>query len=488
MMRTTDLDTLVTDALGGRVPWRLIAAASGATSCEVAQVTDSTRGVAPGALFVCVVGQQHDGHEFAAVAVEAGAVAVVVQRALDVAVPQIVVADSRRALGLLCAAQAGWPSHRLEAVGVTGTNGKTSTSHLLAHILGHAGRQTSVRGTLTGTLTTPEAPELQQWFAQRVEAGDRHVVMEVSSHALELQRVAGTRFALGVFTNLGHDHLDFHGTQERYFAAKASLFTPEYCAAAVVNRDDVHGRLLADVTAVPVTTFGLDDISDVRVDRFGHQYRWRDQLVTVPLGGEFHVMNSLASATAAAVLGVDEAVVAEALGVAPTVRGRFEVIDREDGPTVVVDFAHTPEGLEQVLRAARRLTGAGRLIVVFGCGGDRDAPKRPRMGAVAAGLADTVILTSDNPRSEDPLAIMEAIRRGVDEVDPSRLGLMEPDRRRAIAAALGAACSGDVIVVAGKGHETTQTIGDLVVPFDDAAVVAELLGATRAQRSPEGAR
>lgn len=490
MSGTADLASLVREALNGRLTWHWAHGVAQETEprADVTQITASTRGVVAGALFVCLVGRQHDGHDFAEAAVSAGAVALVTSRPLAVPVPQVVVADTRRALGFLCAARLGWPSKHLQVVGITGTNGKTSTAHLVGHLLRHAGRPTSVRGTLTGALTTPEAPELQQWLADRVQAGDRSVVMEVSSHALELERVAGTHFAMGVFTNLGHDHLDFHHTPERYFAAKAALFRPDRCAVGVVNRDDVHGRLLADAADIPMVTFGLDDVTDVHVDRHHHEYRWRGHRVRVPLGGDFHLMNSLASLTAAVTAGVDESTAVDALATVSPVPGRFQVIDQAGCPTVVVDFAHTPDGLEQVLTTARRLNRGGRLIVVFGCGGDRDAPKRPLMGAVAARLADAVILTSDNPRSEDPETIIGAIRQGADEVDPHRVIFVDPDRRRALAFAIAEAKQGDVIVVAGKGHESTQTVGDRVLPFDDVVVAHELLTAPRSAERTESAR
>lgn len=477
-MTTLDLTALVTDACEGRVRWRLVwpGSSDDPNSVEVRGVTASTHEVEPGWLFVCISGQRHDGHDFAAEAVARGAVAVVVERTVAVPVPRVEVNDSRVALGLLAAALQGWPSRHLDVVGVTGTNGKTSTAHLLAHILSSSHRSCQVRGTLEGALTTPEAPQLQRWLAERHLAGDRAAVVEVSSHALQLERVAGTQFRVGVFTNLGRDHLDFHGTPERYFAAKAKLFEKGRCVTGVVNRDDVHGQLLTHAAEIPMVTFGLDDADGVEVNRFEHRYTWRGHPVRVPLGGQFHVMNSLAALTAASVLGVDEAEAADALASAGVIRGRFEVVDLPDSPTVVVDFAHTPDGLEQVLRAARAMVGAGRLTVVFGCGGDRDAAKRPAMGAVAARWADSVILTSDNPRSEDPVAIVDAIRGGAEQAHRSRPVAVELDRRLAIRAAVHGAAPGDVVVVAGKGHETVQLVGSQSLPFDDVAVVREALG------------
>lgn len=477
-MTSVDLAALAADACDGRLTWRLVwpDTWTGPSSVAVCGVTASTHEVEPGFVFVCIAGQRHDGHDFAAEAIARGAVGVVTGRPLAVSVPRLEVDDTRVALGLLAAAQRGWPSRLIDVVGITGTNGKTSTAHLVAHILSSTARPCQVRGTLEGALTTPEAPDLQRWLAERHLAGDAAAVVEVSSHALHLERVAGTRFAVGVFTNLGRDHLDFHGTPERYFAAKAKLFDKGRCATGVVNRDDVHGRLLAHAADIPMVTFGLDDVDDVVVDRFEHRYSWRGHDVRVPLGGQFHVMNSLAALTAASVLGVDEAEAAASLASMGAIRGRFEVIEVPDAPTVVVDFAHTPDGLEQVLRAARAMVGAGRLTVVFGCGGDRDAPKRPVMGEVAARLADVVVLTSDNPRSEDPEAIIEAIRRGAVDAHPACPVWVEVDRREAVRTAVHGARPGDVVVVAGKGHETVQVVGGELLPFDDIAVAREALG------------
>jgi UDP-N-acetylmuramoyl-L-alanyl-D-glutamate--2,6-diaminopimelate ligase len=426
-------------------------------------------------VFCCLPGGQRDGHDFAGTAVAAGAVALVVERRLPLDVPQIVVGDARSATGHLAAALHGHPGRSLELIGVTGTNGKTTTSHLIAAILTSAGRRTEVIGTLTGVHTTPEAPDLQAQLARHRDAGGDAVVMEVSSHALALRRVVGCHFAVGVFTNLGRDHLDFHGTMERYFAAKALLFEPELTAAGVTNIDDVHGRLLADTAPVPMTGFSLRDARDLEVSPTSVSFTWRGRAVRVGLGGTFNAMNALAAATAASVLGIDDDTIAAGLRAAPPVPGRFESITAADGRTVVVDYAHTPDGLREVLGAVRQSVSSGRVLVVFGCGGDRDREKRPEMGAVAAELADGVIVTSDNPRSEDPVAIITSILDGVPAEYRHRVLAVDPDRRSAIRTALQLAEPTDVVVVAGKGHESTQTIGDVVVPFDDRAVVRSLL-------------
>jgi UDP-N-acetylmuramoyl-L-alanyl-D-glutamate--2,6-diaminopimelate ligase len=398
----------------------------------------------------------------------------VVERPLPLPVPQVVTSDARAATGWFAAAAHGHPADRLRMVGVTGTNGKTTTTQLVGAVLRHAGQTVEVIGTLSGPKTTPEATDLQRSFAALRDGGTDSVVMEVSSHALALHRIDGTSFEVAVFTNLGRDHLDLHGTVERYFAAKARLFEPGLARHAVVNVDDVHGRLLADSLAIPVTTFSTTDVTDVRVTATSHAYRWRDVEIVVGIGGAFNVMNSLAAATACSVLGIPSDRIAAGLAAAPAVPGRMEPVDAGQPFALLVDYAHTPDGLREALRAVRAAVGEGRVIAVFGCGGDRDREKRPEMGAVVAELADVAVVTSDNPRSEDPLAIIDATVAGVPEHYRDRV-VIEPDRRRAIAAAIRNARHGDVVLVAGKGHETTQTIGDTVVPFDDRAVARQLL-------------
>ncbi|MBP6489260.1 MAG: UDP-N-acetylmuramoyl-L-alanyl-D-glutamate--2,6-diaminopimelate ligase [Ilumatobacteraceae bacterium] len=450
----------------------------GDRDAAITGVVYDSRRVEVGSLFCCVRGLSSDGHQFAAAAVAAGATALLVDHPLDVEAAQILVGDTRSAMGLLAAAFFGHPSRSLTVVGVTGTNGKTTTASLIAAVLESDGTPTGIIGTLTGKHTTPEAPELQAQLAQFVADGKRAVVMEVSSHALALHRVDGTHFALAVFTNLGRDHLDLHGTVERYFAAKAALFEPSLSEQGVVNSDDVHGRLLLDAASIPMTPFSHTDIDDLVVTPTSHGYSWRGQHVTVGIGGAFNAMNSLAAATAAAALGVQPNVIAAGLRDAPPVPGRFEPVRAGQPFAVIVDFAHTPDGLREALGAARGAAGGGNVIVVFGCGGDRDREKRPEMGAVAAELADRVVVTSDNPRSEDPLAIINAIIQGVPAGYRDRV-VSEPDRRQAFAAAFQIATAGDVVVIAGKGHETTQTIGTVVVPFDDRAVARGVLEAAK---------
>jgi UDP-N-acetylmuramoyl-L-alanyl-D-glutamate--2,6-diaminopimelate ligase len=444
----------------------------------ISSVDFDSRQVRQGSLFCCLRGAQSDGHAFAAGAREAGAAALLVDHRVDVDLPQVVVVDTRRAMGWIAASFYGHPSRRLTMVGITGTNGKTTTTSLVASILRSNGLATGMIGTLTGAHTTPESPELQSRLAGFVDEGSTHVVIEVSSHALELQRVAGCHFDVAVFTNLGRDHLDLHGTQERYFAAKARLFQPDLSDAAVVNVDDPHGRLLLDVGSIPTEGYSLDDVADVSVSATRLSYTWRGQSIEVPIGGEFNVMNSLAAATACARLGIDPVEIRTGLAHAATVPGRFEAVVAGQPFAVIVDYAHTPEGLDKAIRAARLVSGDSSVHVVFGCGGDRDREKRPLMGEVASRLADDVVITSDNPRSEDPLEIINAAMQGVPPDYRGRV-VMEPDRRRAIEMAIRRARSGDVVLIAGKGHEPTQTIGDQVFEFDDRAVAREILEAVR---------
>jgi UDP-N-acetylmuramoyl-L-alanyl-D-glutamate--2,6-diaminopimelate ligase len=448
-------------------------------STYVTRVTHDSRDVVPGTIFCCVRGQRADGHDFAADAAARGAVALVVERAVPgVSIPQFEVADSRVALSLLSCEFFGHPSQQLRVIGVTGTNGKTTTTQLLGSIMRTAGWNSEVFGTLSGQYTTPEAPVLQQRLAGFLADGGRAVAMEVSSHSLALHRVDGTRFAVGVFTNLGRDHLDFHGDMESYFAAKARLFTADFCDQAVINVDDAFGARLAGEVAkdVDVIPYSRADVGNVSISPVSHSYTWRGRRVTAPLGGSFNVMNSLAAATAAVAAGLDSDSVVAGLAAAPTVPGRFESVDAGQDFAVLVDYAHTPDGLAEVLRSVRESNASGgKVIVVFGCGGDRDKAKRPMMGEIAVSLADSVIVTSDNPRSEDPRAIIDSIVAGIPDHLRHRLNGIFPERAEAIGRALRLASSNDVVVIAGKGHETTQTIGSTVVPFDDRVVAREFL-------------
>jgi len=443
--------------------------------------------VVPGSLFACVRGARVDGHLLASEAVERGAVAVLCERPLDLPVAQVRVPSTRRALGPLCAAFWSFPSSAMNVVGVTGTNGKTTTCALLASVFRSAGWEPGVIGTLTGQRTTPEAPDLQRLLGSMRDRGARAVAMEVSSHALDQARVSGTDFAAAIFTNLSQDHLDYHGTMEAYFEAKLHLFTGEQVGLAVVNRADPWGsRLLAaleghEAGRAPrrVVTFAPEDARDLVLGQRSAAFTWRGERLEIGLGGHFNVANALAAATAARELGVEWPSVVEGLATAAPVKGRFEPVDEGQPFHVLVDFAHTPAALAEALRAARELTGrgegpdgegGGRVIVVFGAGGQRDRGKRPQMGKVAGALADVVVLTSDNPRGERPLTIIEEIAGGLDGVP-----LVDADRASAIAGALAMARPGDVVLLAGKGHETTQDFGDRVEELDDVSVARSWL-------------
>jgi UDP-N-acetylmuramoyl-L-alanyl-D-glutamate--2,6-diaminopimelate ligase len=435
---------------------------------EITDLAYDAAAVSPGALFFCVRGSRADGHDFAPAAVERGAVALVVERELELAVPQLVVDDARGAMASAAAPFFGHPSRDLEVAGVTGTSGKTTTAYLLHAILDAAGRRPALLGSierrvggelLPVSLNTPEAIDLQRLFRRMLDAGDRSCAMEATSEASAQGRLEGTRFAVLVFTNLSQDHLNFHGTMERYFEAKRRLFAQT--DRAVVNVDDEWGRRLAGELPDAIA-FGLGDARDALAG------------VELRLRGEFNVANAVAAATAARALGVDDEAIAAGIASVAGVPGRFEEVDEGQPFTVLVDYSHKPAALETVLREARGLAD-GRVLCVFGCGGDRDREKRPLMGRIAAELADVTIVTSDNPRSEDPLAIIEEIVAGA-----GGAAEVEPDRRRAIERAVGLAAPGDVVVIAGKGHETGQEIAGRKLPFDDREVAREALRATRA--------
>ncbi|MGI8686522.1 MAG: UDP-N-acetylmuramoyl-L-alanyl-D-glutamate--2,6-diaminopimelate ligase [Acidimicrobiales bacterium] len=444
-------------------------------SVDVASVTYDARAAAPGALFCCVPGRSSDGHDHAPTAVSAGAAALLCERFVAVDVAQARVASTREAMAPVAAAFHGHPSRSLAVVGVTGTNGKTTVTHLLASVLRAHGWGTGVIGTLDGPRTTPEAPELQAALARHLAGGARAVALEVSSDALVQHRVDAVWFEVAAFTNLSPEHLNTHGDMESYFAAKASLFDAARAGTGVVNADDPWGRRLLGTARLPLVAYSMDDVTDVEVRPRSTRFRWDGEPVDLRLGGRFNVSNAVCAATIAGRLGVPAATVAAGLSDLGAVPGRFERVDTGQPFTVVVDYAHTPAALEQVLLAAREEADEnGRVVVVFGCGGERDRGKRPLMGEVAARLADVVVLTSDNPRGEDPGAILDEVKAGA---GGARSLVVEPDRRAAVYAAVDAALPGDVVVVAGKGHETGQTTGGSTEPFDDRDVARAALAA-----------
>lgn len=451
-----------------------------AGGAEVDAVDFDSRAVRAGSLFCCVPGAVTDGHAYAEQAVRAGATALLVDHLVDLPgeldrAVQVRVAPGgvRPAMAHLAAAFWGDPSRDLVMAGITGTNGKTTAAHLVRSILDAAGMPTGVIGTLGGERTTPEAPTLQGLLAGLLGEGRRAVAMEVSSHALTQHRVDGVHYDVAAFTNLSHDHLDHHHSMEEYFAAKASLFTPEHTALAVVNVDDPWGERLAhQIADVPVHVVRRSDAADITLSVGSSTFRWRGHEMTLPLTGAFNVDNALLAATVATSLGADEEAVVAGLAAAPAVPGRMEVVTPGPPFALLVDFAHTPAGLRVALSSARRLAEAGRVVCVFGCGGDRDADKRPLMGEVSSRLADVTVLTSDNPRSEDPGEIIRQVEAGIDAGTEL---VVEPDRAAAIAIAVDLARPGDVVVVAGKGHETTQVVAGVALPFDDRQVARQVL-------------
>ena len=444
---------------------------------EVTALAYDNRRVAAGTLFFAVPGFTRDGHDFASDAVSRGASALVVERPLGLGVPEVVVPSVRGAMAPAAARFAGDPTARLGVVGVTGTNGKTTTCFIVRALL-EAGRvQTGLLGTVVSVVggveeptvhTTPEAIDLQPTFAQMLAGGDRAVAMEVSSHALELGRAEAIHWDVAVFTNLTQDHLDFHDSMDDYFAAKRRLFEAEP-RVRVVNRDDEYGRrLLAEYP--DAIAYGLDDVRDLETGRAGSRFEFDGRAWSTPLPGPFNVLNCLAAIHSARALGVDDETLARGLATTGQVPGRFEPVDEGQEFAVVVDYSHTPDSLENVLRAARGMA-SGRVVCVFGCGGDRDRGKRPIMGRIASELADVAIVTSDNPRSEDPEAIIGEILAGAGERAESYV-----DRREAIERAVEVAGPGDVVVIAGKGHEQGQEFADgRKVPFDDVTVAREAL-------------
>ena len=485
--------TPLRDVVAALGPSATLRAAPGdAAAIGITDVTHDSRLAAQGTLFACRPGQRSDGHDHAPAAVAAGAAALLVERELPLNVPQISVPSVADSMGVAAATVHGNPSKELLLLGVTGTNGKTTTAYLLESVLAACGHATGLIGTVEtriagerigGVRTTPESTDLQRLFRRMRSEGVTGAAMEVSSHGLTLGRVRATKFAAALFTNLTQDHLDFHADMEDYYAAKRSLFDGTYTSTGVVNVDDPYGQRLAAEAAVEVVRVspsgGAADVRATDVDAgpagstFTAALRSTTVTVTIALPGLFNVANALLALAAAEAVGLDVGAAAEGLAACAGVPGRMERVDAGQAFAVLVDYAHTPDSLANVLRTVRPL--ARRVIVVIGAGGDRDAGKRPLMGQVAAELADHAIFTSDNPRSEDPAAILDAVVEGAKATAGSWSA--ELDRRAAIAQALNLAEPGDVVVIAGKGHETTQELRDEVIPFDDRLVARELLEA-----------
>lgn len=456
----------------------------GCAPAEISDLAFDARSVQPGALFFCVPGSKADGHDFAPEAVANGALALVVERELPLDAAQIIVPNVRQAMPVAADLFFGEPTRELPVVGITGTSGKTTTSYLLWSILEVADRRPGLIGSIERrvgagvrppSLNAPEAIDLQRLFRDMLSEGNRSCVLEATSHASAQGRLERTRFTALVFTNVSQDHLDFHVTLERYFEAKRRLFVPGVPAA--VNVGDAHGRRLADelrrAGGSEVLTFGFRANAELRAEdleltQSGASFRTAGFEVRTRLRGRFNVENALAAIAGARLLDVDEESIVRGIEAVEGVPGRFESVDEGQAFTVLVDYSHKPAALESVLTTARELT-TGRLICVFGCGGDRDRGKRPVMGRIAAQLADVAIVTSDNPRNEDPEEIIDDVLAGAPDLE------VEVDRRDAIARAISIARAGDVILIAGKGHEQGQEFRDGTVPFDDREVARDVL-------------
>ncbi len=458
----------------------------GDPAVSVLDVAYDSRSVTLGSLFCCITGEAADGHDFARDALDAGASALLVERWLDHPATQALVPSVRAAMGPIAARAFREPARSMTMLGVTGTNGKTTITYLLESIARRAGRHAGVIGTTGARLdgvpaplerTTPEAPELHRLLAGMLDHDIGLVAMEVSSHALAQHRVGGIVFDAVAFTNLSQDHLDFHGSMQDYFDAKASLFTPELARRGVVNADDPFGRRLIEVSEIDISTFAAGAEADLRasdvvVSPTGLAFRAGGMQIRSALRGAFNVSNCLAAIALSRAVGLSDDAISAGIADVREVPGRVEPIDEGQQFLVVVDYAHTPDSILGVLQATRPLA-TGRLIVVFGCGGDRDRAKRPLMGIAATSAADLAIITTDNPRSEDPLAIIAEIEPGA--VEGGGDYIIEPDRRAAIALAVGEAKAGDAVVIAGKGHEVYQELAGGMVEFDDRHVARDEL-------------
>lgn len=474
----------------------------GPQTAEVCHITADSRTVQEGSLFICLVGATVDGHSFVEKAVQDGAVAVVVSKPVTVPdhVALIYVEDTRQALQAAVPFFYDYPASKMRMIGVTGTNGKTTTTHIIAHLLRSQGYTVGVIGTVHILIddqsypihnTTPDVADLQQILQQMVDAGVTHCIMEVSSHALALGRTAGVEYDTAVFTNLTQDHLDFHKTFDNYLAAKAKLFKQVSASyqvkegkGAVINVDDAYGQSIVDVTTSPMITYSTEgkgsmNASDLTVtaksSKFTLNYDGKSYPISTKIAGMFNVYNTLAAVGATLYEGLSMEEIVKGLATFTAVPGRFELIEEGQDFAVVVDYAHTPDGLENILQTAKKIV-ENRILVVFGCGGDRDATKRPIMGRIAAQFGDRVFVTSDNPRTEDPVQIVKDVEVGVRE------GLHDDvtyevivDRREAIHKAIAEATTSDVVIIAGKGHEDYQILKDETIHFDDREVAREAL-------------
>lgn len=468
---------------------------SGNLDIEIGTLSQDSRQVEPGALFFCIKGTQVDGHRYLKQAAEKGAVAAIVQDWPDETgnLTIIQVSDVAKTVKDIAGVFYDYPDRKIQLIGVVGTNGKTTTTYLIKSILEAAGKKVGLIGTITNLIddqplashnTTPGVLELQQIFAKMVRAGIEYVVMEVSSHSIAQERIAGLTFRVGVFTNITQDHLDYHRTFEEYFRVKSKFFidlNPN--AWAIINNDDNHAERLIDKISARVITYGIEQVSDIQADNIemamnGSKYTANTPqgpfAVNLKLTGDCNIYNSLGALGAGLALGMSPAEIKQGLEAVAGVPGRFQPVPEARDFDVFVDYAHTPDGLENVLKTGRKL-GPKRLMVVFGCGGDRDRAKRPLMGAIAAKLADLTILTSDNPRSEEPARIVREIEAGFTEANPNAKYFIEVDRAKAIQKAINLAESGDQIWIVGKGHEDYQEFAGRRIHFDDREVARDAL-------------
>ena len=444
---------------------------------EVHGLSYDSRLINSGDLFFCFKGEKKDSHDFVYDAIKGGASALVVERKIDIDFPQVISSSSRKMMSEIAEIFYEFPSREITTVGVTGTNGKTTTVNILSAIAKAAGEKTETIGTLTGQLTTPEAPDLQRQIRDSIGNGVSFLAMEVSSHALLQNRISRMTYDAAIFTNLSLDHLDYHGDMESYYKAKSSLFSPTHSKLAVINADNQFGKRLMNEVEIPQVSFSLNDVDIVERTLIKTTFRWKGKIIELKLPGVFNLENALAAAVTAEALGFNREVIAKGLESAKGTPGRFELLTHSDEePYIIVDYCHTPDGLEKILLSINELLPGARTHVVFGCGGDRDTSKRAQMGMISETHATNVYLTSDNPRSENQMAIINDILAGIHDTE---LVYVNPDRREAIFHAVTTANQDDVVLIAGKGCEPYQEISGTLHPFLDSDVGREALEARR---------
>ena len=444
---------------------------------EVHGLSYDSRLINSGDLFFCFKGEKKDSHDFVYDAIKGGASALVVERKIDIDFPQVISSSSRKMMSEIAEIFYEFPSREITTVGVTGTNGKTTTVNLLSAIAKAAGEKTETIGTLTGQLTTPEAPDLQRQIRDSIGNGVSFLAMEVSSHALLQNRISRMTYDAAIFTNLSLDHLDYHGDMESYYKAKSLLFSPTHSKLAVINADNQFGKRLMNEVEIPQVSFSLNDVDIVERTLIKTTFRWKGKIIELKLPGVFNLENALAAAVTAEALGFNREVIAKGLESAKGTPGRFELLTHSDEePYIIVDYCHTPDGLEKILLSINELLPGARTHIVFGCGGDRDTSKRAQMGMISETHATNVYLTSDNPRSENQMVIINDILAGIHDTEPV---YVNPDRREAIFHAVTTANQDDVVLIAGKGCEPYQEISGTLHPFLDSDVGREALEARR---------